>query len=220
MAKICFHSDPHGDFEPLLEAAAREAPDAVVLLGDYDLEVPFHQVLRPILERNIPVRWIHGNHDTDRDAWHDNLFGSELAEGAINGRVETLLGVRVAGLGGVFRGQIWNPASGPVHFPTRESFLANCGRGNHWRGGLPRRHRSSIWREDYDALMGQSADILVLHEAPECHPYGFRALGDLARAMGVGLVIHGHQHERYETRIDGGIRVQGLEQAGSLCLEV
>ena len=35
---------------------------------------------------------------------------------------------------------------------------------------------------------------MISHEAPESHHHGFREIGDLARAMGVKIVLHGHHH--------------------------
>ena len=43
--------------------------------------------------------------------------------------------------------------------------MARCGKGNRWRDGLPRKHRSSIFPEDYFRLESLHADILVTHEA-------------------------------------------------------
>jgi hypothetical protein len=56
-------------------------------------------------------------------------------------------GVRIAGLGGIFRGQIWH-APGPPRYPSADAFIAQSGKGNRWRGGLPRKHRSSIFPID------------------------------------------------------------------------
>lgn len=43
--------------------------------------------------------------------------------------------------------------------------------------------------------MANTADILVTHEAPSCHPYGFTAIDKLARALGVTRLFHGHHHD-------------------------
>ncbi len=59
------------------------------------------------------------------------------------------------------------------------------------------------------------ADVLVCHEAPSCHRYGFGALDDLAAAMRVSLVVHGHHHTDHDGAIAGGkIRVMGVGLAG------
>jgi hypothetical protein len=106
-------------------------------------------------------------------------------------------GLRIAGLGGIFRGQVWAPPGQWLH-ERPEDFAARCGKGNLWRGGLPRKHRSSIFPSDYFGLVGQRADILVTHEAPSSHPHGFDAIDELARSLGVGKAFHGHHHDRLD----------------------
>ncbi len=75
------------------------------------------------------------------------------------------------------------------------AFIRRIGRGNMWRGGLPRRHRTSIFPSTYDNLITQKADVLVTHEAPGCHRKGFLAVDQLAKTMQVKYLFHGHQHE-------------------------
>lgn len=59
-----------------------------------------------------------------------------------------------------------------------------------------RTHCSTIFYDTYEALKVMPADVLVSHEAPSEHPYGFAALDALARAMGVRTLFHGHHHDR------------------------
>nr|WP_230411588.1 metallophosphoesterase [Collimonas humicola] len=153
-------------------------------------------VLAEILDLT-DIWWIHGNHDTDSDADYDHLFCSTLADRNLHGRVVEIAGVRIAGLGGIFRGQVWTPPS-QFAFETPEDFAARCGKGNLWRGGLPRKHRSSIFPCDYFRLAGERADILVTHEAPSCHPHGFAQIDELARSLGVRATFHGHHHDRLD----------------------
>ena len=56
-------------------------------------------------------------------------------------------------------------------------------------------HLASIFPDDYNRLAAQKADILVTHEAPAPHPYGFQVLSDLGVHMGVQRSFHGHQHD-------------------------
>jgi len=214
MPRLLFHADPHGDFAPLLADIRRESPDAVILLGDYELDRPLDAVLGDL---GVPVGWIHGNHDIEEDAY-DFLFASDHP--SLDGCVTRLGGQRIAGLGGVFKEKVWYPGKGEPAHASREERLAATGKGSRWRGGLPRRVRDAIWPSEWQALAEQSADILVLHEAPESHPNGFAALGDLARALGVHTVLHGHHHHDYEAQIPGGITVIGLAQAGSRVLDL
>lgn len=53
----------------------------------------------------------------------------------------------------------------------------------------------AIYPDDVERLSKLRGDILVTHEAPSCHPYGFVAIDQLARDMGVVRAFHGHQHD-------------------------
>lgn len=194
--RIFFCGDTHGQFGHIIRAVQAHRPASIVLLGDVQPQEPLEVVLRPILGLS-EVWWIHGNHDTDSDADYDHLFGSALADQNLHGRVVEIAGVRIAGLGGIFRGQVW-PAPGPPRYRSAGEFLAQCGKGNHWRGSLPRKHRSSIFPSDYYSLLREKADILVTHEAPSCHPHGFVAIDELAGGLGVQSAYHGHHHEHTE----------------------
>lgn len=70
----------------------------------------------------------------------------------------------------------------PATFENPKQYLARCGKGNLWRGGLPLTHRSTIFPDDYERLLKQRADILVTHEAPSAHPHGFAAIDLLPAA--------------------------------------
>jgi len=96
---IC--GDPHGEFGPLIESIHRHRPEAAVLAGDIQAKRPLDEELASILPLT-QVWWIPGNHDTDSDADYDNLFGSGLADRNLDGRVVTIAGLRIAGLGGDF----------------------------------------------------------------------------------------------------------------------
>lgn len=193
---LMFFGDPHGDFVPVIAAFERFQPEAIVLLGDIQARRPLQVELAPILDKT-QVWFIHGNHDTDSDADHDNLWGSELAHRNLHGRVVEIAGYQVAGLGGVFRGKIWN-ARRPMEaaaFASADALCRSMRPEVRWRDGIARRHRSSIFPEDYlQLLLGPPADILVTHEAPSAHLYGWQAIDELAEALGVQVVVHGHHH--------------------------
>lgn len=189
-----FHvcGDPHGEFAHIVVAARDERPAAIILLGDLDLKSPLEQALSGIPD-STEVFWIPGNHDTDNDVSYDNLFASAHAAGNLHTRVLTVGGVRIAGLGGVFRGKVWNGLYAPYASP--DDYTSRCGKGNLWRGGLPLKHRSTIFPSDIEAFAGLSADILVTHEAPDAHRLGSRVIGKLAASLGVKHALHGHHHE-------------------------
>lgn len=191
--EIFFCGDPHGSFDHILQAAKEHRPKAMVILGDLQPPAPLHEVLADILSF-VDVWWIPGNHDTDNDLFYDRLWRSELAGHNLHGRVALVNGIRIAGLGGVFRGQIWMPPQAP-NYMSAGAFIRRIGRGNMWRGGLPRRHRTSIFPSTYDNLMEHRADVLVTHEAPGCHRKGFLVIDQLAKKLQVKYLFHGHQHE-------------------------
>lgn len=194
--QIFFVGDTHGHFGHVIHAVQELHPTAVIFLGDLQARRPLDQELKPILGLT-DIWFIHGNHDTDSDHDYDNLFGSELAGRSLHGRVVEIAGVRVAGLGGVFRGQVWMPP-GEAQHETPGAYIAFCGKGNRWRGGLPRKHRSSIFPIDYARLAEERAEMLVTHEAPTCHPHGFGAIDELARSLGISRLFHGHHHDRLD----------------------
>ncbi len=142
------------------------------------------------------------------------VYNSEFS---LHGRVVEIAGIRIAGLGGIFREEIWHPKllHGQPVFRSPEELAALTsvtGAPGAVREGIPIRHRTSIFWSDYERLWDQSADILVLHDAPESHRHGFPELGDLAKAMGVRLIVHGHHHEAYTGRTAGNIEVMGVNR--------
>ena len=196
MSTIFFCGDVHGQFGHVIEAVQAHRPDAIVLLGDLQAKAPLEIELAAILAQT-EVWFIHGNHDTDSEADHDHLFGSALADRNLHGRVVSVAGVRIAGLGGIFREQVWRPPESG-NYASPQDFVARGGKGNRWRGGLPLKHRSSIFPADCLNLSKLRADVLVTHEAPSGHPHGFVALDELARSLGVEKAFHGHHHDRLD----------------------
>ena len=196
---ILFAGDPHGRFRHILRAAAELNPSAVVLLGDLEPQRPLHEELEAIAHKTW---FIHGNHDTDSEADYDNLFESSLAHRNLHGRVVEIGGFRVAGLGGVFRERIWAPPLEPA-FLSGQDRLKGIRPSERWRGGIPLRHRSSIFPDEVDRLSRQRADVLVTHEAPGGHPRGWKALDQLAGAMGAQVLVHGHLHQQIDYAAEG-----------------
>jgi Icc-related predicted phosphoesterase len=203
--KLMFFGDPHADLDPVIAAVERFQPEAIVLLGDIQARRPLHIELQSILNRT-EVWFIHGNHDTDSDVDYENLWGSELAERNLHGRVVEISGYKVAGLGGIFRSKIWDPRR-PIEeaaFQSSDAMRRSMKREERWRDGISRKHRSSIFPADYQQLLRSSlADILVTHEAPAVHPHGWRVIDELAEKLGVQLVVHGHHHQNIDYLAEG-----------------
>ena len=193
---ILFCGDSHGQFTHIIEAFQEHRPAAVILLGDMQAQRSVHIELEPIL-RQTEIWFIHGNHDPDSDADHDHLFDPALADRNLHAKLVFIAGLRIAGLGGVFRRKVWTPPA-PATFESPKQYLARCGKGNFWRGGLPLTHRSTFFPVDYSRLAGERADILITHEAPSAHPHGFAAIDKLASRLGVTTSFHGHHHDRLD----------------------
>ncbi len=218
---ILFFGDLHGKFGHMLRAVEQHRPVAIILLGDIQATRPLEQELVSVLKL-AEVWFIHGNHDTDSLADHNNLFESQLADRNLHGRVVEIAGVRVAGLGGVFREDIWmpEPLNAESHYESYADYQQHSEPGRIWAATQNRaarkvavehqkpaqmsdekatgkllKHRSTIFPQEYYELAAQNADVLVTHEAPSCHPYGFSAIDELARSMRVERSFHGHQHD-------------------------
>lgn len=199
---ILFCGDPHGRFAHILRVAQEFPSTPVVLLGDMEPQNDLLIELQPIASR---LWWIHGNHDTDEEAVAHRVWDDKVVHHSINARVVILPGgLRIAGLGGVFRESVWHPDPGAARggrpaFTSREEHARSTPRRDRWRDGPHRRHWSSIYPSEVDRLASQRCDVLVLHEAPGYHPLGFSALDDLARAMGAQVVVHGHHHDSLDS---------------------
>lgn len=191
---LLFCGDPHGQWQHITEAALETRARAVILLGDLEPARPLHIELEAIWDR---VWFIHGNHDTDHPSHFANVWHPEVAPRNLHARVVQLpCGIRMAGLGGVFRGAVWYPKDAQKpKFSHREEHARVTPHPDRWQGSVPLKHWSSIYPDEVAQLAAQHADILVTHEAPGYHPFGFTALDSLARRMGVRMAVHGHQHD-------------------------
>ena len=208
--KILFAGDPHGNFVPLIEAVNKFHPEAVVLLGDYDLKKPLEDYLQAILDKT-EVWWIPGNHDFEPPLHHNNLFSSQLAGQALHLKVIEIAGIRIAGLGGIFLGRVWYPPRSPK-WNSKQHYMSHPP-SNVKITTLSLKYQSAIWPDEWAELKKLKADILVTHEAPRSHRHGFIAIDQLAEAMGVRKIFHGHLHEHYSAKIRKGIQVFGVGDA-------
>lgn len=218
MSKIFLCGDPHGEFSHILSAIDQWHPDAVLILGDLTPPQSLDVIFKSVRDTKTKIYWIPGNHDTDTDLIYDRLWRSSFARNNLHGRVQDICGVKVAGLGGVFRGQIWMPPNLPL-FSSPSLFIRKIGKSGMWRGGLPRRHRSTIFYSVYEKLRECKADILITHEAPSMHAKGFEAIDDLAISLGAKMIIHAHQHESRCYLPQKGLECRGIGLRGIIDLE-
>ncbi|MDD5277251.1 MAG: metallophosphoesterase [Methylovulum sp.] len=205
--RILFAGDPHGNFQPLITAVHKYRPEAVILLGDYDLEEPLDSYLQAILGLT-EIWWIAGNHDFESPSKYKNLFHSGLADKGLHLKVTEVAGFKVVGLSGIFLGRVWYPPQ-PPKWQGKQHYLHH--QPAHIKNSdMSLKYKSAIWHDEFQALKSLRADILVTHEAPGSHRHGFSAISDLAVAMGVKQVFHGHLHENYARRIKNSINVFGV----------
>lgn len=206
---ILIFGDVHSNFKHVLPTVQKQKPSAIIFLGDMDLSRPFHEEIKEVMSLT-DVRWILGNHDTDTQENYDYLFKSDLSDRNLHGRVVEIDGLKVAGLGGVFREKIWYPQFSVEPKPQFKNYneainqLKRAEKFKAFRSkeepspkltGQALTHKSSIFYDDWLNLYSQKADILVTHEAPSCHPYGFLAIDNLAKEMCVKRTFHGHHHD-------------------------
>jgi predicted phosphodiesterase len=222
VGSIVFVGDLHRRWDYLEDglAALDRLPDAAVLLGDMECDAPLDVLAAPLLRRGVAVHWIFGNHDYDGgpEMWA-NLAAPErnplTSHGALHARVAEVGGLRVAGLGGVFRRRVWEPPA-PPRLGRRAELAADLDTLDASWSPAQRQALGealaamAIWSEDWEALLGQRADVLVTHEAPSSHPAGAAALEDLARGLGARLIVHGHHHVNALSVAPDGLRVLGV----------
>lgn len=219
VTKLLFVGDPHGRVPQIADYLSRDHCDAaaVVFLGDMELAGPFEEAIAP-LPPTMQVAFIPGNHDYANAVGYDRLFRYPGRAVNLDGDVITLGRTRVAGLGGHFRAKIWYPPN-PPKFSCRNDYrrvlrpTMKSGTPASWRDEMPLHASASIWLEDLER-MGKEirADILVSHEAPSTHAFGFEEIDTLADALGVREIVHGHQHQRYESSLPSAIRVFGVDE--------
>jgi predicted phosphodiesterase len=209
--RILFVGDCHGEFGPVREDG--QDADLIILLGDQE---PLRDLTEELGELAEKTWWIYGNHDSDYPSYIK--FHQSMATRNLHCQVIEAGGVRIAGLGGTFFERVLgvdqltrlSELGMVIPYDTRES-LAKIRKNQ----VLVDHDMTIIFPEDLQALQAmQGVDILVTHEAPESHPLGFQIIGDLARAMGVKLLVHGHHHEFYRAKLDGGVHVVGVGVPG------
>lgn len=166
---VLYCGDPHGEFRHIIKAAGELRASAVVLLGDLEPQRPMHEELAAVAGR---VWYIHGNHDTDNQSNWSNVWESKLAERNVDGRVVMLPdGTRLAGLGDVFREDVWYPTpsaarGGASAFRNRAEH-ANLQDSRHcWQDSVSRVHWASIYPDVFDGLADLQADILLRTRRP------------------------------------------------------
>ncbi len=200
---IWFCGDVHGRFGHVVEAlevtSLPECPAAVIFLGDLEPQEPLTKIFRRFLDAGVEPYFIHGNHEpVNADVWQNTLDGWHRN---IHGRVETIAGVRIAGLGGTFRRDIWFPDHADMCDPAPKYETYDAYVNQLWPKDsarnimLARQYSTAIFPAVVEELSRQRADVLVTHEAPSDFENGFAVIDDLARSLGVETIFNGHHHK-------------------------
>jgi hypothetical protein len=214
---VLFCGDPHSRFRQVVESASRTRASTVVLLGDMEPSRPLEEEMAALQQSDIEWYFIAGNHDADSQVLARRVWNRNTDPHNVHGRAVTLKGgLRLAGLAGVFRGDVWYPQVGDKN-GGRSTYYSRLNlervtprqyRFNPYDAPAPQvhhKHWASIFEEEYDALAEMQADILVTHEAPSYHcdfsgkGTGFRAIDELAQFLGARYAIHGHHHDNQDS---------------------
>jgi Icc-related predicted phosphoesterase len=191
--------DIHGDFASARRVMERH-PDVRVWLcvGDVaDADGRYEPV---------PARlyWIKGNNE-DFDAIADGAFPANL-HFLPNARLETIDGLRVAGLGGTYAPTWYETLAAELPHPKKRTAQATAQADK-------RRH---FVREEVEACKAlRDVDVLLTHEAPR--PFkvgpieaGKAAVNEVLAAMKPRLHLFGHHH-RFSEQEGRGVKSVGMD---------
>ena len=210
---LVFYGDPNGEYGELftfIEVNGLANIEGIFLLGDLCAPFPLEELLGPEIAEKT---WFFpGERDSEQQEWMENLVA--MWDRNLHAKIVEAGGYRVAGLGGVFRDEVWHPAKG-TRWESRSQLQEHTPPRAKFHNWLPLRHWASIFLEDYERLLGLGkADILLSHEAPSCHWQGFAEVDELGSMLQAQWIIHGHQHISYLGHIfqdnNSSIQVVGL----------
>ena len=181
------------------EALVRLRPDLVLSAGD----LPFDYLEYLVTALNVPLLYVPGNHDPslrerrEELAWPPSISRKDARDPVgplgctnVDGRIEDVGGIWVAGLGGSIRYR-----EGPNQYTQKE---------------MRRRARRLRRRVAVRGLRGRrGVDVLLTHAPPlgvgdEDDPAhrGFEALVELVERLSPKLLVHGHIHPYGQAKPD------------------
>jgi uncharacterized protein len=181
------------------ETLAQLRPDLVLSAGD----LPFDYLEYLVTMLNVPLLYVPGNHDPslgprrEELAWPPSIQLKDASDPVgplgctnVDGRIEDVVGIRVAGLGGSVRYR-----EGPNQYTQKEMHRrARRLRRRAWFRGL--RGRGGI-----DVLLTHAPPLGVGDEDDPAHR-GFEAFLQLVERLSPKLLVHGHIHPYGEARPD------------------
>jgi uncharacterized protein len=181
------------------EALARLRPDLVLSAGD----LPFDYLEYLVTVLNVPLLYVPGNHDPslrerrEEPAWPPSIQLKDAGDPVgplgctnVDGQIEDVAGIRVAGLGGSLRYR-----EGPNQYTQKEMR----------RRARRLRRRATAWgrrgSRGVDVLLTHAPPLGVGDEADPAHR-GFEALLELVERLSPKLLVHGHIHPYGEAKPD------------------
>jgi Icc-related predicted phosphoesterase len=188
--------DIHGDFVSV-RRIMRQHPD-----------IPFWLCVGDVADAagryepfDAPLYWIKGNNEN-----FDLIASGDLPDGLHyipNGTLQTVGGLRVAGLGGTFA---------PTMYETAASELLHPKKGTAQATELADRRRHFVREEVAACTRMTEVDILLTHEAPRPFRVGHGGRGndagktpinEILAAMRPRLHLFGHHHRFVEADVQG-----------------
>jgi uncharacterized protein len=181
------------------EALGQLRPDLVLSAGD----LPFDYLEYLVTVLNVPLLYVPGNHDPslrlrrEELAWPPSIELSDARDPIgplgctnVDGRIEEVAGIRVAGLGGSVRYR-----EGPNQYTQKEM----RGRARRLRRRVAA--RALRGRRGVDVLLTHAPPFGVGDEEDPAHR-GFEALLQLVERLSPKLLVHGHVHPYGEAKPD------------------
>ena len=185
--------DIHGDFASV-RRIMRQHPEIELWLSVGDVaDAAGHY--EPF---EAPLYWIKGNNEN-----FDLIASGDLPAGhhhIPNGTLQTIGGLRVAGLGGTFAPTVYEMPASELPHPKKGTAKAT---------ELADRRRHFV-REEVEACRRmKDVDILLTHEAPRPfrvgrgHDAGKTPVNEILAAMKPRLHLFGHHHRLTEMEVQG-----------------
>ncbi len=216
--KTLIIADSHSDFSGINSYCKDTYQHCknILLLGDQEAE----QDVKSELNSFENIYFIYGNHDETEDIIKNH---ESVSDNNLHCNVVEISGIRVAGIGGTVNFDFFgiSPVDGiediydvQSKYFSRDLYL-QAKQGTEFENACKAISMASIFPADVEKFIDiGGADVLVSHEAPECHALGYRLIGDIGRILGVKLILHGHHHEAYQSTIsdgnEGAISVVGV----------
>jgi uncharacterized protein len=181
------------------EALGQLRPDLVLSAGD----LPFDYLEYLVTVLNVPLLYVPGNHDPslrsprEELAWPPSIELKDARDPVgplggtnVDGRIEDVAGIRVAGLGGSVRYR-----EGPNQY-TQKEMRRRARRLRRRAAGRGLRGRRGV-----DVLLTHAPPLGVGDEDDPAHQ-GFGALLQLVQRLSPKLLIHGHIHPYGQAKPD------------------